>query len=339
MLNVGFLNAPTARITGNTTYCLGEEVKLNGNTGIANQYSWTIIDPNNNLLNVPNSANITFTPTVAGVYNVTIFVTSPDGCSKSATCTVTVHPQPAAPPISFYGNQCVHTPPVEVYSTTNQELFWNNGFHGIYANYYVPGYLTAHYFDQTTGCPSAKSTLFIPPAPNYDALLTGCYEKCPEELPTYLYVYNFYPYNAANFHWYWYENNYSTANGTTLYANLPINNFGYYFMKTQYGNGCVAQSPTLNISKKAVCPCNDITVSVEKKCEMKNCHLMFGMTVTIHNSGTQTAYFNQLTTNANSHILSVNSLPVIVPANSSQAIYVELDFFRFCKPVYRIYPV
>ena len=330
--NVSFLNAPTARITGNTTYCLGEEVKLNGNTGITNQYSWTITDPNNTLLNIPNSANITFTPTVAGVYNVTLFVTSPDGCSKSATCTVTVHPQPAAPPISFYGNQCVHTPPVEVYSTTNQELFWNNGFHGIYANYYVPGYLTAHYFDQTTGCPSAKSTLFIPPAPNYDALLTGCYEKCPEELPTYLYVYNFYPYNAANFHWYWYENNYSTANGTTLYANLPINNFGYYFMKTQYGNGCVAQSPTLNISKKAVCPCNDITVSVEKKCEMKNCHLMFGMTVTIHNSGTQTAYFNQLTTNANSHILSVNSLPVIVPANSSQAIYVELDFLDFANP-------
>ena len=332
MLNVGFLNAPTARITGNTTYCLGEEVKLNGNTGIANQYSWTIIDPNNNLLNVPNSANITFTPTVAGVYNVTLVVTSTDGCTKTATCTVTVHPQPAAPPISFYGNQCIHTPPVGVYSTTNQNLFWNNGFHGIYANYYVPGYLTAHYFDQTTGCQSAKSTLFIPPAPNYDALLTGCYEKCPEELPTYLYVYNFYPYNAANFHWYWYENNYSTANGTTLYANLPINNFGYYFMKTQYGNGCVAQSPTLNISKKAVCPCNDITVSVEKKCEMKNCHLMFGMTVTIHNSGTQTAYFNQLTTNANSHILSVNSLPVIVPANSSQAIYVELDFLDFANP-------
>ena len=332
MTNVGFLNAPTARITGNTTYCLGEEVKLNGNTGIANQYSWTIIDPNNNLLNVPNSANITFTPTVAGVYNVTLFVTSPDGCSKSATCTVTVHPQPAAPPISFYGNQCVHTPPVEVYSTTNQELFWNNGFHGIYANYYVPGYLTAHYFDQTTGCQSAKSTLFIPPAPNYDALLTGCYEKCPEELPTYLYVYNFYPYNATNFHWYWYENNYSTADGTTIYANLPINNFGYYFMKTQYGNGCSVQSPTLNISKKEICPCNDITVSVEKKCDMKNCHLMFGMSVTIHNSGTQTAYFNQLTTNANSHILSVSTLPITVPANSSQAIYVELEFLDFANP-------
>ena len=334
MLNVGFLNAPTARITGNTTYCLGEEVKLNGNTGITNQYSWTITDPNNNLLNIPNSANITFTPTEAGVYNVTLVVTSTDGCTKTATCTVTVHPQPAAPPISFYGNQCIHTPPVYVHSTATpaQPLLWSNGFHGSSAQYYVPGYLTAHYIDQTTGCPSAKSTLFIPPAPNYDALLTGCYEKCPEELPTYLYVYNFYPYNATNFHWYWYENNYSTANGTTLNANLPINNFGYYFMKTQFGNGCVAQSPTLNISKKAVCPCNDITVSVEKKCEMENCHLMFGMTVTIHNSGTQTAYFNQLTTNANSHILSVNTLPVIVPANSSQAIYIELDFLDFANP-------
>ena len=332
--NVDFLNAPTARITGNTTYCLGEEVKLNGNTGSNNNYDWTITDPNNNLLNIPNTANITFTPGTAGTYNVNLDVTSPDGCVKSATCTVTVHQQPAAPPISFYGNECIHTPPVYVHSTASpaQPLLWSNGFHGSSAQYYVPGYLTAHYIDPSTGCPSAKSTLFIPPAPNYDALLTGCYEKCPEELPTYLYVYNFYPYNATNFHWYWYENNYSTANGTTLNANLPINNFGYYFMKTQYGNGCVAQSPTLNISKKAVCPCNDITVSVEKKCEMENCHLMFGMTVTIHNSGTQTAYFNQLTTNANSHILSVNSLPVIVPANSSQAIYIELDFLDFANP-------
>ena len=103
-------------------------------------------------------------------------------------------------------------------------------------------------------------------------------------------------------------------------------------MKTQYGNGCVAQSPTLEISKKEICPCDDITVSVEKKCDMKNCHLMFGMTITIHNSGTQTAYFNQLTTNANSHILSVNTLPVTVPANSSQAIYVELEFLDFANP-------
>lgn len=192
MLNVEFLNAPTARITGNTTYCFGEEVKLNGNTGSHNTYAWTITGPESLTF---NTANITFTPTLAGTYNVVLDVTSSDGCTETATCTVTVHPQPAAPPIAFYNNECIHTPPVYVHSTASpaQNLLWSNGFHGVSAQYYVPGYLTAHYIEPTTGCPSAKSTLFIPPAPNYDALLTGCYKLCKEELPTTLPVYNFYP--------------------------------------------------------------------------------------------------------------------------------------------------
>ena len=97
MKNVGFLNAPTARITGNTTYCLGEEVKLNGNTGSINSYTWTITGPSGS--HTFTTPNITFTPTQQGVYNVVLDVANTSsGCSKTATCTLTVHPQPAAPP-------------------------------------------------------------------------------------------------------------------------------------------------------------------------------------------------------------------------------------------------
>ena len=335
MINVSFLNAPTARITGNTTYCLGEEVKLNGNTGITNQYSWTITDPNNNLLNVPNSANITFTPMVAGAYSVTLVVTSPDGCSKTATCTVTVHQQPAAPPIAFYNNECIHTPPVYVHSTVSpaQNLLWSNGFHGSSAQYYVPGYLTAHYIDPSTGCPSAKSTLFIPPAPNYDALLTGCYERCKEELADGLHVYNFYPYHSGSFHWFWYENNNLSADDYTLYADLPLGSFSDYYMSTQYGNGCLYDSPILTITEREICPCEGVTVTVDKECEKaEECSLFYYMTIKICNTGSQTLYFDQLYTNTSSNIQFVNSLPVAVAPGTCETVYVGLNFTDFANP-------
>ncbi len=333
--NVDFLNAPTARITGNTTYCLGEEVKLNGNTGSNNNYDWTITDPNNNLLNIPNTANITFTPGTAGTYNVNLDVTSPDGCVKSATCTVTVHQQPAAPPISFYGNECIHTPPVYVHSTASpaQPLLWSNGFHGSSAQYYVPGYLTAHYIDPSTGCPSAKSTLFIPPAPNYDALLTGCYEKCKEELANGLHVYNFYPYHSGSFHWDWYENYNWSTDGYTLYADLPLGSFGDYYMNTQYGNGCTYDSPILTITEREICPCEGVTVTVDKECEKaEECSLFYYMTIKICNTGSQTLYFDQLYTNASSNIQFVNSLPVAVAPGTCETVYVGLNFTDFANP-------
>lgn len=331
MTNVSFLNAPTARITGNTTYCLGEEVKLNGNTGSNNQYSWTVTGAGNYS---SNSHSISFTPIVAGTYYVNLDVTSPDGCVRSATCTVTVHQQPAAPPIAFYNNQCIHTPPVYVHSTASpaQNLLWSNGFYGASAQYYVPGYLTAHYIDLATGCPSAKSTLFIPPAPNYDALLTGCYEKCRDELPTTLDLYNLYPYSDPNFYWRWYENNHQTAQGTSGQAALPIGSFGSYYMNTQYGNGCVAQSPNLEISETRICPCDSIWVEVEKWCSTRECKLIYMMTVTIHNDGSQPAYFSQLTSNTSSIIGYVTPMPVTVAPGGSQTITVTLEFKDFANP-------
>lgn len=330
MKNIAFLTAPTARITGNTTYCFGDEVKLNGNTGASNSYDWVITGPENYAFSTPN---ITFTPTQSGTYVATLTVTSTDGCAAVATANVTVHIQPSAPPISFYGNQCIHTPPVYVQSTNSQSLLWSNGFHGLSAQYYVPGYLTAHYIDPSTGCPSAKSTLFIPPAPNYDALLTGCYELCEKEIPDILHVYHFYPYNSSSFYWNWFENNIWTTGGNSLFANLPINSFGSYYMITQYGNGCTVQSPTLDITQTKYCSCDSITVRVRKVCDNTECHLIYNMSVTIHNFGSQTAYFDQLYTNAASNIVYVSpSLPVAVAPGSSQTITVSLEFLDFANP-------
>ena len=65
--NVGFLNAPTARLTGNTEYCLGERVKLNGNTGNSNTYLWYVFDQDNTCVYTSTSSIIRFTPGAAGI--------------------------------------------------------------------------------------------------------------------------------------------------------------------------------------------------------------------------------------------------------------------------------
>ncbi|MBO6051516.1 MAG: T9SS type A sorting domain-containing protein [Bacteroidales bacterium] len=324
--NVRFLNAPTARITGQTKYCYNEMVKLYGNTGLTNSYLWIITGPESYTDTLPN---ISFIPTQAGTYSANLTVTSPDGCSATANYNFIVHPPVAAPIISFYGNQCIHTPPVGVHSIANQNLFWSNGYNGTTAYYYTPGFLTAYYIDPITGCPSEKASMFIDPAPNYDALLTGCYEKCEKDLPLTLPVYKLYPYQPSNLYWHWLYNGNLLLSGNTLNFNLPINDFGTYFMKATYGNGCSSNSPLLTISKDDICDCDSIAISVKKTCFVEDCKLFYTLLVTIHNNSSQTVTFDQMHANQNTAIIGVTSLPVSIAPYSSQTIVVKVEFADF----------
>lgn len=326
MRNVRFLNAPIAKITGNSEFCYNEAVKLYGNTGLTNSYLWIITGPESYTDTLPN---ISFIPTQAGTYSANLTVTSPDGCSATANYNFVVHAPVPAPTISFYGNQCIHTPPVGVHSVSNQNLFWSNGYNGTTAYYYAPGFLTAYYIDPTTGCHSEKSSLFIDPAPNYDALLTGCYEKCEKDLPLTLPVYKLYPYQPSNLYWHWLYNGNLLLSGNTLNFNLPINDFGTYFMKATYGNGCSSTSPLLTISKDDICDCDSITISVKKTCFVEDCKLFYTLLVTIHNNSSQMVTFDQLNANQNTSIVGVTSLPVSIAPYNSQTIVVKVEFADF----------
>ena len=324
--NVGFLTAPTAKITGNTSYCLDDEVKLFGNSGASNTYAWSVTGPQS--FNFA-TANIAFTPSLSGDYLAVLAVTSPDGCVASDSCMFTVHAQPAAPAISSYGNECIHHPPVGVKSANGQSLFWSNGYHSPIAYYYTPGYLTAYYVDDSTGCPSAKANKFIPPAPDYDALLTGCYAKCPEDLPFYMHLNGFYPNYSGNFHWNWHYGNTIDTSGYSIAPSLPVRDIGTYQMRTTYGNNCLSVSPTLSIESTTECLCDSVTVYAKKNCVPYYCDLNFQMYVFIHNtSTTQTLSFDQVTAHGGT-ILSVATLPVTVAPSSEQVIEVLVKLTDF----------
>ena len=328
LINVGFLTAPTAKITGNMECCLGDEVKLLGNSGAANSYIWTVSGPDNLSF---STANIKFIPSQSGTYHILLTVVSPDSCSASDSCTLTVHPLPNAPSISFCSTPCIHEPPVCVKSDDHQSLFWSNGNHGETAEFYTPGYLSAHYIDDSTGCMSAKNRLRIPPAPDYNALLTGCYKKCPEDLPFFLNLQHFYPSSGDGMQWEWYCGDALDTFGTSSSLSLPVTQYKDYHLQTSYGNGCVSASPTLSIKKTGICSCDSIRVSVKKKCLPNGCNLNYLMVVLIDNySAVQSLTFDQISATGGA-ITSVTSLPVTVAPMSQQTIEVKVRLSDFAN--------
>lgn len=328
--NVGFLNEPTARITGNTEYCYPEPVILCGNTGAGNTYQWQVTGPDGYSVNA-STATLEIIPPATGSYTATLTVMSPDSCTASAALPFTVHPIPAAPTLTFCGNECIHEPPVVVCSDSNRTLFWSNGSTGVRAYYYTPGYLSAYYINSVTGCPSEKGYQFIYPAPNYDALLTGCYYKCDDDIPDTLPVYGIYPYLDNDFIWDWFFNENIEASRQETCPLLPINCFGGdYYMVSYYGNGCKSVSPTLTIEEKEICDCDSIDIYYKNvDCYTDGCKLYFVAELTIHNGSTLSRYFSQLTALGGSIVTDADSLPFYMASNSYTALTVTFVYGEF----------
>lgn len=87
MCRIYCFNNPVARISGDTIYHVGEKVKLFGNSGNANSYTWEITGPE---IHTFNTANIKFTPMQAGQYTTVLTVSNADGCSASDTASIIV---------------------------------------------------------------------------------------------------------------------------------------------------------------------------------------------------------------------------------------------------------
>lgn len=328
MTNVTFLNTPHAFIIGNTEFCQGDMIKLNGDLGDNDvTYVWELYDdntPRNYISTFPCvDSKLSFTPATAGDFNVKLTVTK-GSCSNSIFHKFTVHAIPPAPSISFAGNKCIDQPPVVLGASTpnNDKIYWNSGVSNNTAYYYSPGNALAYYYQQTSGCKSQDAKIFIEPAPNFDALLTGCYKKCEYFFPSSL---NSYSLSSHNISWKWFLDQTLVANGNGKYLSSPLSlplpnpGFGTYNLDVQYyGGNCNVKSPSLVIEKED-CPCAKVNVNVTPTQHIQNCKIIYEVNVTICNNGSSDACFKTLELSPKIdgiNILGTNNFPItITPGN------------------------
>lgn len=342
--NVMFDNAPTARITGNTQFCLGNEVALYGNSGSDNSYRWHVSGPE---VYTTTSPDLKFTPTQAGVYHASLTVENSSNCQSVATHRFEVDTLPATPQIAFdFGNYSLISPPVPAYSVNGNILNWSDGSRGQRAKFYNDGFITAHYVDPATGCRSDDASLYIPPAPDFDALLTGCYKLCPEQLPLKMPVYRLFPIDnplplnpyVSPIYWlgFWYDT-YSSSPG--IFGEdpllLPISQYGDHRLEFWLSPPCMwglsnlengrfvaDMSPTLRIEKVEECPCEYAEVEVIKnECVIKDCSLEFFISIEITNTGlTDYIAIDDIRCCSGGRIHDTTHLPLDIPPGGTETL-------------------
>lgn len=321
MINVPFKNKPTAFISCNNTYCLNDKIELFGATGSNSEtYLWNVIDPNFGYQQF-STPNISFTATKAGTYSIYLTVDNGE-CSDTYTKTIDVHPSSVAPSIYFAGNQCIDQPPVVLgaNSPNGERIYWNTGVSNSTADYYSPGVALAYYYD-INGCKSEEAKIIIPSAPNYDALLTGCYKRCKSLLPPYLNVYGI---SKDKINWKWILDQTIIANGIGEYLfsplTLPLNGFGTYNLDVHYSNNCNTVSPSLVIEEED-CPCEKMDAKVTSIKHIEECRIIYNVEVDICNNGNYEACLKDLfAATEGIEILQIDNLPLNIPVGYCEKI-------------------
>lgn len=291
--NVAFLNLPSAIIIPQKYhYCAGETIKLNGapdNFGNY-QYAWSINNSETENTDTYQTPSVEFVaPSMNCDLYINLTVTDNDnGCSASADQVVIhIHASPDAPMIDFGDNKCIDNPPVDlVCSGPVHHINWSNGDFGDHAYFYTPGPVTAYYYDLYSGCQSQISTIYIPSAPDFDALLSGCYKVCDDAANGQLPVYGMLPYYQP-FNWFWNLDGGEIASDHGVFHPLwlPLQGMGNYNLNVDYFDGCMAHSKQLRLEEDESCKCQDIVITYEYKFEIDNeCRMHYYITVKVCNN-------------------------------------------------------
>lgn len=340
---VSFFNLPTANITPKKyNHCVGETIELHGEPGdqASYTYDWTIYNTTTQAQetnNDPYAGTLKFPAGSQGCnYIIDLIVKDAHGCkSSAATQTLLVSGPFAAPNINFGNPRCIHESSVNLVSDKSTTQ-WSNTNIGYNAYYYYPGVAMAWYYDYLSGCRSDTVTLRIPEAPDFDALLTGCYKICEQDAYKQLPVYGLLPY-WQDFDWYWHINNLCIDQGTSNNGQnllLPLAGLGYYHMKVKYFDGCDVDSRQLVIKQADRCKCDGLDIDCQiNSCYDKNCRLMYDLAVTVCNHSGRTRCLKRLiplydTLAGNINITSSTFAPVTLTANNCTTFYLTLSVAR-----------
>lgn len=291
-LNIPYPNGPFASILCDSTYCAREMAELIGDIGEEFSYQWYVRSATAS--NTFASSNLDFQITDTGSHQVILNVTDANGCTSSDTAYFYVYPTPPAPTLQFCGNRCITQGPVELCSSTGQSLLWSNGTKGSSTLYFTDGSAAAYYIDAATGCKSDGATIWIPEAPDFDGLLTGCYCIDRHDLPTTLSLYALGTQNTLPWLWVNYHDPIDAGSLPPSPSRLTIPQSGeYHLMILDYGMGCTTVSPSLVIESKGctfpIKP-NQIPPVVghvtKKECSQNGCKLEYNIIVSICNDST-----------------------------------------------------
>ena len=321
-INIGFNPVPVAEIAGDAEYCPDGTIKLLGNSG-DNTYLWTGLGPYS--YTTPN-ISVGASGLNAGNYTVTLTV-SKNGCNSTDTKAITIHSAPATPSIGFGANICLHIPPVDLISTASQNLHWSTGDYGAYTHTYNAGYHTAYYTDPITGCRSANAEIDVPKPPDFNELMTGCFEFCKQDLPRYVIG----PCGEFDY-WKWYYGN-SVLLGSpgSITQLLKVPDFGTYHLEVGYGGfACITNSEDLVVSQKETCDSCDIEISLLKDawCDVKDCKLRVFFYLNIYNPTINSATLYSVSS-PNIGTLYTPALPVTINPGTTSALLFEIELANY----------
>lgn len=316
-VNICFENTPFAYISGNDNYCEYDNIRLFGQTG-PYDYLWEGLGASN--YTTPN-INLNSGILSPGLYQTTLTVTN-NMCSSSTARDVIIHPSPAAPTIEYGANTCLHNPPVQLQSTVGQLLYWSTGQYASSTNTYNAGYHSAYYIDPATGCKSDYAYENIIKPPDFNELLTGCYEFCKNDLPKEILG----PWGTYSY-WEWLRMPSTVVDHNSgLINNLVIDDFGTYNLTVDYPTGCSTTSDDLIITQKEFCDSCEIQIDNKiPKCTVKDCELLISIPIAITNLSTTSPAVLTAISSPNITVLSPNGLPLTIAAGGS--LVVNLGFF------------
>ncbi|MBR3946279.1 MAG: T9SS type A sorting domain-containing protein, partial [Bacteroidales bacterium] len=313
--NICFKSVPIAEISGEANYCPDGVINLIGDSG-NHTYQWTGLDPL--VVTTPNlSYDITSYELSVGNYTVTLTV-SDNGCHSTASKSITVHSAPTAPTIGFGANRCLHIPPVNLISTASHNLHWSTGTFGSATETFNAGIHTAYYTDINTGCRSENAEIDVPKPPDFNELMTGCFEFCEQDLPRTV-LGPLGSYDA----WKWNLDNIIIQGGTGYISNLNVPSFGTYFLDVSYPTVCQSTSDNLVVSQKKFCDSCNIVISLlkEPECGIINCELRVRFTLSIYNAGIYTAYLNNVSSPMINTLYSPSLSQTINPGTSASLVF------------------
>ncbi len=313
--NICFKSVPIAEISGEANYCPDGVINLIGDSG-NHTYQWTGLDPL--VVTTPNlSYDITSNELSVGNYTVTLTV-SDNGCHSTASKSITVHSAPTAPTIGFGANRCLHIPPVNLISTASHNLHWSTGTFGSATETFNAGIHTAYYTDINTGCRSENAEIDVPKPPDFNELMTGCFEFCEQDLPRTV-LGPLGSYDA----WKWNLDNIIIQGGTGYISNLNVPSFGTYFLDVSYPTVCQSTSDNLVVSQKKFCDSCNIVISLlkEPECGIINCELRVRFTLSIYNAGIYTAYLNNVSSPMINTLYSPSLSQTINPGTSASLVF------------------